>query len=316
MIRTDSFSNLFLRTSLWVCMISIGFCSLLTISHSEVVDRIVAKVGSDVITLSELEEAARQSEIKLSEDTEGQRIILNALIDRSLLVQEANKEKIEVPESRINAAVEQQITQIRKHFRTQAEYDAWLANQDVAPDEVVPRLKERVGQEILINQLLRKNTPVISEITIKRFADENPAEAQKQETVSIRHIFLSLTPNATPEDIQKTHDKALQIYHELKAGGNFEDLVLKYSEDSATQEVGGDLGYIHHGESLPEIEKVAFELDTNQISEPIKTDNGYHIIQVTDKASTREYLYQEAMKKTEKRLLSDLRSKTTIIIKI
>lgn len=269
-----------------------------------------------MITLSELEEAARQNEINLSEDTEVKLNVLNALIDRVLLVQEANKEKIDVPEGRINAAVNLQVAEIRKKFDKESDYNQWLAKQDVAPDEVVPRLKERVGQEILINQLLRKNTGVISEITIKRFAEDNPVEAQKQETVKISHIFLSVSPTAPPEEEKKIHDKAWQIYHELKAGAKFEDMVSKYSDDSATMDTGGDLGYIHHGESLPEIEKEAFQLDTNQISEPIKTDNGYHIIKVTDKASAREYLYQEAMKKTEERLLKDLRAKATIIIKI
>ena len=305
MQNSRRFFYIILSLFLSLYLASMGFC--------EIVDRIIAKVGPDIITLSEVEEAARQAEINLTDETRAK--VINSIIDRLLLVQEAKKEKIETPEGRLNLAVDRELSRIRQAFHSEEEYQQWLVKQQMTPDEVKMRLKDRVNTEVLISQLLQKNTSPITDIQIQDFSKSNPQEAAKQETVRIRHIFFSLSTDSPPEEEKKVLEKAFQVYHELKAGGNFEELAAKYSDDSATRGDGGDLGYIGHGEALPEIEKVAFKLETNEISEPIKTINGYHIIQVTDKASVREYLFQQAMQKTHDKLVKELREKTPITIK-
>jgi parvulin-like peptidyl-prolyl isomerase len=302
--------------SFHTCYLSLFIvCSLMVFPvRAEIIDRIIAKVGTDVVTLSEVEEIAKQSEINLTDDIKTK--IINSIIDRLLLVQDARKEKIDVPDGRINAAVENEINRIRQTFTSEPEYKQWLFQQNMTPEEIRLRLKQRVTQEILISQLLRKKTPPVSSIQIQDFSKNNPDEAQKQVKVRIRHIFFSLSSTTTVEEINKVQEKAMQVYHELKAGGTFERLVIDNSDDVATKEIGGDLGYIGHGETLPEIEKVAFELDTNQISEPIRSENGIHIIQVMDKASAREFLYQQAMQKTQDELIKTLRERAQITIKL
>lgn len=279
-----------------------------------IIDRIIAQVGLEIITQSELDELVRQSDIDITEQNIQE--ILDMRIDRLLLVQMARKENIEIPESRIRITVEQELTRIRQLFPTEYAFQEWLNMQQISLDEMQFRLKNQVTQEILIAQLLRRKTPAIAESEIEEFIKSNPAGAANNQSIRIRHIFLNVNSESGPEIETEIRHKANQIYRELRAGANFRDFAMRYSDDSGTRADGGDLGFIQPGETIPEIEKIAFEMDINQISEPIRSARGFHIIQITEKASPREYLYQRAIERTRAQLLRELRDNIPIKIRL
>jgi foldase protein PrsA len=103
-----------------------------------------------------------------------------------------------------------------------------------------------------------------------------------QPDIRARHILVA--DEATANDVKK----------QLDAGAKFEDLAKKYSTDTGTKDKGGDLGWFGKGKMDPDFEKAAFALKINEISAPVKTQFGYHIIQKTGEKPKKSF---NAMKK-------------------
>ena len=110
--------------------------------------------------------------------------------------------------------------------------------------------------------------------------------------VHVEHILLNTVgkPDAEVEEIRK---KAEDILAQAKKGSNFEDLAKKYSEDPGTKDKGGDLGWIIHGQTVPEFDKAAFSLPKGSISDLIKTQYGFHILKIIDKEQAHTKTFEE-----------------------
>jgi hypothetical protein len=129
------------------------------------------------------------------------------------------------------------------------------------------------------------------------------------------------TPTAAPTLAPRTEAEALAIAQEVKkrldAGEDFASLAVQFSDDPGSKSAGGELGWYGRGEGLvQEFEDAAFALQAGQISEPVKTQFGYHIIQVQERDPSRELnSYVVAQKKQEAwdKWLSDLKTAATIV---
>ncbi len=116
--------------------------------------------------------------------------------------------------------------------------------------------------------------------------------AKKAETfpqtdeVHARHILISAPQNATPDQLQTASRKLDQVIVKLKDGADFAELAKEYSDDASNKGQGGDLGWFGHGRMVSEFDQAAFALEVNKISEPVRTQYGYHIIQVLEQRKT------------------------------
>lgn len=128
------------------------------------------------------------------------------------------------------------------------------------------------------------------------------------------------TPTPEPTLAPRTEAEALQIATDVKkqldAGGDFKALAIQYSDDSGSKAAGGELGWYAKGEGLvTEFEDAAFSLEVGKISEPVKTQFGYHIIQVEEKDPNRElnaYTLQTKQSEAWQAWLTELRNAATI----
>lgn len=128
---------------------------------------------------------------------------------------------------------------------------------------------------------------------------------EKPEQVKASHILIIADASpSSPTGLTDEQAKKLaeEIYKNAKAGEDFSALAKKYSKDTSTKDKGGDLGWIKKGEMVPEFEKAAFALKNGQISEPIKTQFGYHIIKCTGKQDA----YEPTFEKEKNRVLKEL----------
>jgi peptidyl-prolyl cis-trans isomerase C len=126
----------------------------------------------------------------------------------------------------------------------------------------------------LISQLLEKEIEARAEITdqdVKNYYEKNKNEFAQISQIRARHILV------------KTEVEARKILERIKKGEDFAKIAKTSSIDTGTAKNGGDLGYFSSGQLVPEFEEAAARLKVGEISQPVKTKFGYHIIEVIDK---------------------------------
>jgi peptidyl-prolyl cis-trans isomerase D len=104
-----------------------------------------------------------------------------------------------------------------------------------------------------------------------------------KEQVKVRHILIAVPQGADAKTDAAAKAKAEDILKQIKSGGSFADLASKNSDDPGSKVQGGELGWLDRGKTVPEFDKAAFTLPVGQTSDLIKTQFGYHILQVEDK---------------------------------
>ncbi|MGA3212589.1 MAG: peptidyl-prolyl cis-trans isomerase [Terriglobales bacterium] len=128
----------------------------------------------------------------------------------------------------------------------------------------------------------------VSADDLQSYYNSHQDQFRVPEQVKVSHILISTPlPDASnkpdPKAIEAARAKAADVLQQLKAGADFAATAKKYSEDAATKDQGGDMGWLQRGRTEPEFEKVAFSLAPGQTSEVIQTSLGFNIIKVQDK---------------------------------
>ncbi len=166
----------------------------------------------------------------------------------------------------------------------------------------------------------------VTEDELKKFYDAHKDEYKEGEKVKARHILIKVPAGASDEAWEKARKKAIEIKKRLEKGEDFSELAKKFSDDPGTKDKGGELGYFGKGRMVPEFEKTAFSLNKGEISEPVKTIFGWHIIQVEDKKKARikgfnevkflltQKAKQEKKKRLQDELLKDIKKDNKVII--
>ena len=131
----------------------------------------------------------------------------------------------------------------------------------------------------------------ITEDETKAYFEANRATFVQEKQVKASHILVD------------TEEKANEVKAKLVNGGDFVQLAKEYSTDTATKDNGGDLGFFGSGVMAPEFEKVAFSLNVGGVSDPVKTEYGYHIIKVIDKKDAQEANYEQSKAAIKETLL-------------
>ena len=158
----------------------------------------------------------------------------------------------------------------------------------------------------------------ISDGELKKYYKSHPEKYTVPERVRARHILISLRKNPLPANITNAYNKIKKLRQRVLEGESFAEIAAAES-DCPSRAKGGDLGFFERGQMVPEIEKAAFGLKKGEISDIIKSEFGYHILQVTDRLPQRVLPFEEVKDKIrndlysqrEKKLYGDLLNKLT-----
>ena len=123
---------------------------------------------------------------------------------------------------------------------------------------------------------------VISDQAVADFYEKNAAQFATPDMVRARHILILSDAKASPEDQAKAKARIEDAAKRLKNGEDFAKVAKDVSEDPGSAQNGGELGWFAHGQMVPEFDKAAYELKDGQVSEPVKTDFGWHLIQTEE----------------------------------
>ncbi|MEO8200890.1 MAG: peptidylprolyl isomerase [Gemmatimonadota bacterium] len=263
------------------------------------VDRVVAVVGNSVILFSQVQEeilAQRMQGTVLptSEDSlkELQARVLSDLIDGELLLQEAATDTtVRVTDEEVAQAVEARIRQQRRNIPSEIDYRKELRQEGFLTPEEYRRwlmdqqrrffLRQKYLESLQQRGRLEKVQPNDRELRdyFERQSAGLTAEQRKTPpAISFRQVVVA--PHASAQARAVAKAKADSIVRELRAGADFASAAKRFSEDPASREKGGDLGWFRRGQMLVEFEREAFRLRPGVISEPVESSFGYHIIQV------------------------------------
>lgn len=166
-------------------------------------------------------------------------------------------------------------------------------------EETFKNQLEAVKKDLLIQAGITKSfeNAKVTESEIEEFYNKNKAMFQTEETVSAKHILVD------------SEEEAKNIAEEIKLEEiTFEDAAKKYSK-CPSKEQGGNLGAFERGRMVPEFEKAAFDLDINEVSEPVKTQFGYHIIKVEEKNESDIKPLEEVKEMVSANLLQEKQNK-------
>ncbi|MFC1668353.1 peptidylprolyl isomerase [Chlamydiota bacterium] len=242
------------------------------------IDRIVAIVNDEIITQSDIDfmitplYAKYKDKLSSADLTrkmeEARKEALQQLIDRTVIIQEAQKKEIKVSDDDID----KRLSAIRKKFNSEEEFLEALRRDDLT----VQDMKEKIREQLLIKKITREEVTasiLVSPKEIESYYVAHKYEFGEKEKVKISHILVKKSD--TYDVILRIND----IHERLKGGEDFQALARKHSQGPHAKK-GGDIGYIEKGQMLPEIEQAAFSLDVGEISKIIKSDIGFHIIKV------------------------------------
>ncbi|MBU4420482.1 MAG: peptidylprolyl isomerase [Proteobacteria bacterium] len=287
----------------------------------------VAIVNGSVITgeefnreLSQVKQKISQQEIEIaSPQLEGIRNeILDNLIDLELLFQESRNNGIKVEKE----AIDSQMKSLKQKFPNDAEFENFLSELKLSESNLKLKIKKGIAiQELVETQIAQKIK--ISDEESKVFYDANPDLFKQPEQVKASHILIKIDKGADEVKKSEATKKIKAIQLKLKKGEDFAALAKEFSE-CPSKNNGGDLGYFQRGQMVKSFEDVAFALKTEEVSDIVETQFGYHIIKVVDKTPEKtiayenvkedlaQHLKQEKTKEEVKIYIQKLREKSKI----
>ncbi len=247
----------------WLYPLVIAGVLMLATGCSQVKEEIVATVGGEKITKEELYDTL----VKAS----GQQA-LELMIEDKVIAMELKKEKVTVSDEEVEA-------EFAAHIEGNGGEEAFTAalEQNGLTEK---EYKESINEYLAIRKVVEPRIKITDE-DIKAYFDENKETLSSVDQVEASHILVE--DEATAKEVAK----------KLADGEDFAALAKEYSTDAANAEKGGELGYFGRGEMAAEFEEAAFSLAIDAISEPVKTEHGYHIIHVTDKEAAKEAVFED-----------------------
>ncbi|MFH1072327.1 MAG: peptidylprolyl isomerase [Nanoarchaeota archaeon] len=237
---------------------------------------LAALVNGEKVTLAELDsqysslpETYKQLTTKID--------LLNQIIEEKLLLQEVAKNKISVTDDEVTTALDNLLV---KNKITRDQLEESLQLQGTTLQEFMEVFKKRLLISKYFNETILKQVRV-AEQDSQDYYDMNKDLFVQPEQVNASHILLN------------TSAEADKIYADVKNGADFEEQARKYSIDPSAQYNGGNLGFFSKGMMVKEFEDAAFALKVGEISKPVKSQFGWHIIKVYDKKESQTIQYEE-----------------------
>lgn len=285
-------------------------------AHAETTNRIAAVVNDEVITEGDIK--AHMSALLQQGDSPAgvdahspqmRQAMLERIIDERLLIQAAKDAGLTVEPTEIS----QELQVLRGRLDTKAAYEQMLQEAGLTEEQLKTKIREKLFIQQVIDRQVRSKI-VISPAELASLAASSPAPAvgaappstsptsqQAGEQVLADHILIRVNE-------ERSEDRARAIAEDLSKrlanGADFSSMAQDYSEDPHAAE-GGRLGWVRPGELLPALERAVAQLKPGQISEPIRTKLGFHLLKVEERKSVSDAEAMQSRQRLEQQLYAN-----------
>jgi parvulin-like peptidyl-prolyl isomerase len=246
--------------------------------------------------------------------------MLDDMISEELVVQAARDAKLEVEPKEVTAALDE----IKQQNNLD---DAQLAAALAQQGYTVQTYRKEVERQLLhlraVNMLVRPRVTVTDEDVRARY-DAMSRRSASVSKVHLKHVLIALPENPSNAQLEAAKARAAEVIEKVKGGASFDDVARQYSDDTATQESGGDLGWIERGSIATEWEVIVFAMEQGEVRGPISGPRGLHVFYVQELAKTdlapfdevkeqlRNELYRQEMDQETAKWIAELREKAFI----
>lgn len=265
-----------------------------------VIDRIVALVGQEIITQSDIDEM-RQS-ARLSGQTEvDAREILGRLIEERLILEEARKKGIRVSSAELEFAL--QDIQTRNQFPNREVFKRAVISGNLIWSQYVADLEMQLLTLKLLGREAGASTKV-SEEALRSYYETHAEKFVLPPRIRLRRLLFRLPLTPTDEEQKQLEEKVDTVLLELSQGTAFEKLIERYNGSNKRK---GDLGFLSKGELSSEIEKVVFSLNEGEVSPPVVMPTGVQFFKLVTREEGLRSPFEKVRQEIEGRLMMEKR---------
>lgn len=251
----------------------------------QVIDRVVAVVGQNIILQSDIE--AQYHQYRLQGGIQGSASslrceILEDLMFRKLMLNQAEMDSITVTDEQVESEVDNLIRYFISQVGSQENLEKYYKKTMSEIKEELRRMKK----EQMLEQQVQQNILANAEVTpaeVKKIFNEMHKDSVPMVNAKYEIAQLVKNPPITLDQKLEVKDRLYKMRKRILDGERFSTLALLYSEDPGSAKKGGELGFHGRGEFAPEFEAAAFNLRDGEISEVVETEFGFHIIQMIER---------------------------------
>lgn len=265
-------------------LLSLTLLVAVSVQSQQVIDKVVARVGSELVLLSDLEEQFLYIDKQEGGVTPDYRCgIMENIIAQKVIIYQAQLDSVEVLPAELEAQLDYRFETILRQMNGDEAFFKDYYGFTVA--EMRERVRDDQRQQILAEKMQGK---LISEVSVtpkevEAFYDRIPQDSLPFLNAEVEISELVVKPQVNAEQRQITLDRITQVLADLQLGDiSFEEAAKKYSVDGSAK-AGGDLGWAKRGIYVPEFEAAAFQLKKGEMSEVVETEFGFHIIELIER---------------------------------
>lgn len=258
-------------------------------------DGIAAVVNDDVVLESDVEEQlflflrqAGDARPDSAQVDSLRRQILEQLINERLLVAEAKRQNLTVSDAEVDRRVNAMIEEAKKRLGGEAELAQQLARENMTLDKLRDKYREDVRRSALLEKVIEKQVPKrnVPAAEAEAFFKSHPDRFPKV-PAELRLSVIQIPVKADSASEARGRSEALAARKRIAGGEKFAKVAAEVSDDPNSARSGGDLGFFTRGTMEPAIEQAAFTLRLNELSQPIRTPYGWHLVEVLERDTVK-----------------------------
>lgn len=273
------------RNSVLVALMLLALPLLAQNRQPQVVDKIVAVVGNNIVLQSEIENQYMQMQLQgeVTGSAKAMRIqILEELLLQKLMLNQAEMDSITISDEQVEAELNSRIQYFVSRMGSQEKLEEYF-NKTITEikDEVRRAAKENLLQKQVQNKIMER--VVVTPSEVRAFYRSLPQDSIPMVGTEYEICQIVKRPPISLDEKLRVKDRLYQIRKRILDGESFSTLAVLYSEDPGSARSGGELGFTGKGVFAQEFENVAFNLRDGEISDVVETEFGFHIIQLIER---------------------------------